>query len=446
MNAFWIYALEVNIYFSVFAAALFLIFRNDTPYPVKRWLILSAIAVSVVFPFLKFAPLTPTTEFVVQLQPVVISGKAALTQTSPGFNLPSILAWIYFAGVIISLLKLATDFYRIREFIRSSKVIFTKAGKTLVHKNLSSPISFFNTIVWPKGITQQDREWMQAHEAVHISEKHSFDLFFMRLFQAFSWFNPLVYLLKKELVATHEFQADEVVVQTLGNPENYSKLLVSKALDTHPSLLSHSFFSNSKLLKRRIMMMYKSKPKSKFRFKYLSLIPILAAGLFINACTDDQVVEPDKSIEVEKIINSTVEEFERQANDYFENRTSPDEEFRPEIEGVEIYKVDNIEYYKIVETMPEFPGGDNELMSFLGANIKYPEACKEEGVEGTVFVSFIVSKEGKVQNVNVLQSPDDRLSESAINTINQMPDWTPGSHDGNPVNVSYNLPIRYQLN
>jgi TonB family protein len=101
--------------------------------------------------------------------------------------------------------------------------------------------------------------------------------------------------------------------------------------------------------------------------------------------------------------------------------------------------------YKEAEVMPEFPGGMQELMSYMGSSIKYPEAAKAEGIEGKVFVQFVIDTQGKVTQVEVVKSVREDLDAEAVRVISEMPDWTPGSKGGKNVNVQMVLPISYKL-
>jgi TonB family protein len=100
---------------------------------------------------------------------------------------------------------------------------------------------------------------------------------------------------------------------------------------------------------------------------------------------------------------------------------------------------------KVLDTMPEFPGGEAELFKFLGRNIKYPEAAQEEGISGVVYLVGVVGETGDWRNVTVLQGAHPLLDFEAWRVCELMPQWTPGEHDGKPVTVQYNLPIRFSL-
>jgi periplasmic protein TonB len=101
--------------------------------------------------------------------------------------------------------------------------------------------------------------------------------------------------------------------------------------------------------------------------------------------------------------------------------------------------------FSIVEQMPEFPGGDAARVKYLSQNIKYPVIARESGITGTVYMTFVVSKTGKISNVKVLRGIGGGCDEEAIRVIQAMPDWIPGRQNGKPVSVQYNLPIKFTL-
>jgi protein TonB len=104
-----------------------------------------------------------------------------------------------------------------------------------------------------------------------------------------------------------------------------------------------------------------------------------------------------------------------------------------------------VQIFTVVEEMPEYPGGNKAMYSFMGQNIKYPEKARQNKVEGTVYVSFVVLKDGSVSSVSVLRGIGSGCDEEAMRVVKSMPNWKPGKQDGKPVNVQYNLPIKFTL-
>lgn len=103
------------------------------------------------------------------------------------------------------------------------------------------------------------------------------------------------------------------------------------------------------------------------------------------------------------------------------------------------------EVYSTAEKMPEFPGGEEALMKYLGNIIEYPELAKKEKIEGKVFIGFVVQKDGRIVNVEVLEGIGGGCDEEAVRVVSGMPDWSPGYEKGKPVKVKYTLPIAFKL-
>ena len=118
-----------------------------------------------------------------------------------------------------------------------------------------------------------------------------------------------------------------------------------------------------------------------------------------------------------------------------------------EIEVIEEVEEEVVEeqIFSIVEEMPSFPGGDEALLKYLGKNIKYPAIAKDAGIQGTVYVTFVVDERGDVKDVKVLRSIGGGTDEEAIRVVENMPRWKPGKQRGKAVKVQYNLPIRFTL-
>ncbi|MBL4624422.1 MAG: energy transducer TonB [Flavobacteriales bacterium] len=107
--------------------------------------------------------------------------------------------------------------------------------------------------------------------------------------------------------------------------------------------------------------------------------------------------------------------------------------------------VEELEIFTVVEQMPEYPGGQDEMMIFLGENIKYPDAAKDAGIQGTVYVKFILYEDGSIKDVKVMRGIGGGCDEEAIRVVKMMPNWKPGRQRGENVRVSFILPIRFTL-
>ena len=101
--------------------------------------------------------------------------------------------------------------------------------------------------------------------------------------------------------------------------------------------------------------------------------------------------------------------------------------------------------YDVVEVMPKFKNGMQDLMKYLCENVRYPEEAQKKKIQGTVTIQFIIGKDGSVSNVKVTQAVHPVLDAEAMRVIKSMGKWTPGTMKGKPVRVSYHIPIRFRL-
>ncbi len=101
--------------------------------------------------------------------------------------------------------------------------------------------------------------------------------------------------------------------------------------------------------------------------------------------------------------------------------------------------------FVVVEEMPEFPGGELALRKYIAQAIKYPTIAQENGIQGKVFVNFVVDRDGSVSNAKIARGVDPSLDKEALRVVNALPKWKPGKQRGKAVRVSYTVPISFQL-
>lgn len=105
----------------------------------------------------------------------------------------------------------------------------------------------------------------------------------------------------------------------------------------------------------------------------------------------------------------------------------------------------NTDVYDVVEQMPVFPGGDKKLLEFISKQLKYPAIAKENGIQGTVIVRFVVTSTGKVEKSEILRSLDPACDKEAIRVVSSLPNWVPGKQNGANVSTYYTLPIKFKI-
>ena len=145
-----------------------------------------------------------------------------------------------------------------------------------------------------------------------------------------------------------------------------------------------------------------------------------------------KIVEDDADIEEDIMVSTEdqVEWVDLDEVDYIEVEPEPEEE----------------EVFMVVEDAPEFPGGINALLEYLKKNIKYPAICRDNNIQGRVIVSFVVNKDGKIVDPEVVKGVNPSLDKEALRVISTMPNWKPGYQRGKPVRVKYSVPVNFRLN
>ena len=154
----------------------------------------------------------------------------------------------------------------------------------------------------------------------------------------------------------------------------------------------------------------------------------------LNVVEDDVKTE---SIEFSAEDNNTVVEIVEVKEDVKEE-VKVEEDTREEVE-------ENV-VFKVVETMPSFPGGDAALMKFISDNVRYPAIAQENGIQGRAICQFTVEKDGSISDIQIVRSAgDETLDKEAKRVIKSMPKWSPGKQRGKAVRVSYTIPINFRL-
>ncbi|MBR4713735.1 MAG: energy transducer TonB [Paludibacteraceae bacterium] len=163
------------------------------------------------------------------------------------------------------------------------------------------------------------------------------------------------------------------------------------------------------------------------------LFLLLLVGSLV-ACSDEQVKKP---------IAPPVRKEPVDVESYFRNSDSMDSDDDEDDDGA--YYDEEDEPIVKVQKKAEFPGGKDELMEYIRENLIYPEAAAEAGIEGTVFVSFIVRRDGTLENIRVMRSSDPLLDDAAIWLVKNMPEWIPARNNGRYVSSYFSLPVTFRL-
>ena len=112
---------------------------------------------------------------------------------------------------------------------------------------------------------------------------------------------------------------------------------------------------------------------------------------------------------------------------------------------ITVVSSENDVVYDVVEEQASFPGGMNEMMKFISENIIYPEIARDNGIQGRVYVQFVVFKDSSIRNVKVIKGYHSDLDKAAVRLIQNMPNWIPGKQNGELVNSKFTIPISFKL-
>ena len=158
-----------------------------------------------------------------------------------------------------------------------------------------------------------------------------------------------------------------------------------------------------------------------------------------------EIVEDEVVVEDEPVIEEVIVEEEEIIE--IPEVEEVVEEIVDEIIEEEVVEVveEEPEIFEIVEEMPTFPGGDQELLKFLYGNIKYPPIAKENDIQGLAVLSFVVNEDGTISNIEVLRDIGGGCGDEAARVVATMPKWNPGKQRGKSVKVAYKLPVRFKL-
>jgi TonB family protein len=335
-------------------------------------------------------------------------------------------------------------------------------------KRVSSPFSFFNIVFIRDEDDQLENECVITHEKAHVRRGHSLDIILISIINTIQWFNPFIYLIKKSLVSVHEYQADKDVIMSGYAIKYYQNLVLYSQFGVSP-LITNKL--NNSLTIKRLRKMENLNEKRNRAILFVSVILMVTTLFFVISCKTnrgnvdvvsadtlktaiqkaDTVIQPVAKPVADKTVNTLVvtgmkpvkktsaktAEKAYDVIDIVDDATPP--KLKEKLEDEEIP-------FTVVEVKPTFMGGDeNTFTKWVFDRLQYPEAAKNDGIQGRVILQFLVTETGKVTSVKVVRGVDLSLDQEAIRVVATSPDWTPGKHKGKNVAVRYTFPVIFQL-
>jgi len=414
MISFVNYLMVSGISLSLFAGVYYLLLRRETFFSINRWFLLTSIGFSALLPLLHIPFYTPdsillgevtVTPYLNLLSTVTIYGNG-LTQGAGQLVLTyRLIAYAYLLGVMFFGGKLLLQIYQINRLIASNRVVPEGNIKLVILERELSPFSFLYYIFVSENL-QNTKGWekMLEHEKQHIRQGHTFDVLILEFIAVFQWFNPFFWLFRRALRENHEFLADQAVISQGTAPSWYKQILINQYVGDQ-IVLTNNF--NYSLVKTRVQMISKIKSRKIAISKVLIGMILAVCLVAVFSCDQKRLVKSDSGHK---------------------------------------YQIQNNEkVYLEVDQMPEYPGGDLELRKFLSTSVRYPIDAMENKIQGKVFVSFVVGKDGVVKNVSIARGADPLLDAESLRVVKNFPKWKPGKERGKIVAVQYTVPINFVL-
>lgn len=432
MNEFLIYLMKSSVCLGVLYLIYWFFLKKDTFFMANRIYLISSIILSFVLPLFRIPVVyeNPELTYVVVMETITITAQKLESGILSNLSVYQKLFIVYLTGVAIFFFRFVFQILQLIFLIRKFGVTKMDGLKIVKLDRKYSPFSYFNYIFLnEENLKDKNLKEIIDHERIHIEQKHSVDLVLLEALTIIQWFNPFIWFYKSSLKGIHEYLADAGLLAGGLNKVNYQSLLLNQTVGVQINDLSNNF--NQSLIKKRFIMMTKKQSKRSAGLKLLLFLPVTALLIVCFTFSYAQQV-------IEEV---TVKETKELAE--VETVT----EVSVAIETIETQEQvkEKEEVFTVVEDMPSFPGGDNEFYKFLAKNIKYPAEAQKKGIEGRVYLSYVVEKDGSLSEIKILRGIGYGLDKEAIRVVQSMPKWIPGEQRGQVVRVQYNLPIKFSL-
>lgn len=423
-----LYLLQVNVGLILFYALYKLVCTRDTFFRSRRFILIVSLVLPFILPFIDVREWLESRDRMIMLThfdysavlPEIVVGSEAVETGNRVFVLSEWIGYLYLAGVVALLVRLAVQAFSLYRLIVRMPEKEINGIRVKCLNDPSGPFSFFGWIFMnPAAVKEDEISEILTHEMAHVKQHHSVDVLLAEMVSICCWMNPFAWLLKREVRLNLEFLADRKVMEAGFATKSYQYHLLGLAYN-HKYGLSNNF--NFSHLKQRIIMMNKKKSNAAGHIKYaLFVLPAFALLVAGNiSCSQDASQTEDAKEEVVAPVS-------------------------PEAKEAPADSTAKEEVFMVAEQMPEFPGGMKEMLKFLQENVKYPENAMKNNVQGRVIVQFVIEKDGTPTEFKVLRSVDPDLDAEALRVMKAMPKWKPGMQKGQVVRVKFTVPVSFKL-
>ena len=406
------YLLKLNIALILLFIFYKLMFTGDTFFSWRRATLIGMYFVAMLVPGMDFSAWLSNSEGMTSIAneyaTVVLPVVSISSEGRGALGWEGIALIVYSVVVCVLLLRFLWQLISIILLKNNSQTAYIHDTEVYVLTNDEGPFSFFNWIfINPERHKSDEIEEIMMHELTHCQQLHSIDIIFAELFCVVFWFNPFVWLLKREVRLNLEYLADNSVLDNGKDNKEYQYHLLGLTYRKHVATITNNF--NVLPIKKRIKMMNKKETKGILKAKYMLYIPLVAMLLAVSNIETiaRNVAKVTASVEIQRKPKKAPERV-----------------------------------YTVAEVMPTFKGN---LYQWLSENLRYPKDAVSRKEQGRVMVRFIVTDKGEVIKPEIVRSVTPSLDKEALRVVSKMPAWNPGRNGNKNVATKYMLPIIFSL-
>jgi hypothetical protein len=299
------YLLKSSAIIGIFFLCYKVFLQRDTFFESNRWFLLSGLVFAscisfIVIPnYIEYTPIAYS-----QFEEVTSFNNEVYIEENP-LNYHQLLTWIYMTGILFFVGKLSLEFLSLKRILRKSQIKRSECFKLVETTEHISPFSFFNYIVYnPMQFDKKELQHVINHEKAHAEQLHSIDIIFAQLICILLWFNPIAWIYKKSIQQNLEFIADQKAINLSGCEKSYQTVLLKVSVKNHQLAFTNNFYTS--LIKKRIIMLHKSKSKQSNKLKLALVLPVLVLFL-MSFNTKDIYVEltPEEENVIEQLLESS---------------------------------------------------------------------------------------------------------------------------------------------
>jgi hypothetical protein len=311
------YLFKASVVITLMYLCFYIFLKKETFFEHNRWFLLSGLILALVFPLIVIPVYIPIETITIQETAFIQTLPSNfVTQTQPkaAFDWFKLIPILYGIGLSVFLIQFVLQFGSLVLLLLKNPKHKEKRFTYVIVNTKISPFSFFKWIVYnPESYKKEELQLILTHEKVHANQLHSIDILLTQAACAVFWFNPLIWLYRKEIRQNLEYIADSKTQSLSNSKKEYQHLLLKTSVANHNTILSNNFYNSS--IKKRILMLNKSRSKQKNQLKYLLMLPLLA-GLLISMNTEEVYIEAETTSTKDSITHESIKlKFTNQMND-----------------------------------------------------------------------------------------------------------------------------------